>query len=81
MKTQITDGFNRLSSEANQRAMEEKDDKIKKLNDKLDARSQLKNGILITLIGGILLYIAIEVLKNLNVNPPSEKSVERISGN
>ena len=78
MEMQISEGFNKLSKELGDYKTEIKDEKITNLTKKIEQREVLKNGIIVTLIGGILLYLAVEVLKNINVNPPSEKRLEKL---
>ena len=82
METQIGDGFKLMSKEFTDYKSEVKDERIKKLTDQIekgkDKNDYLKNGVIITLIGGTLLYVAVEVLKNLSVNPPSGNSIEKL---
>lgn len=63
MKGQIKDGFDSVKKEIADHTLQGKEDEIKKLNKRLDARDQIKNGVIITLVGGILLAGAIYLLK------------------
>ena len=73
MKKQITEGFRVIRQDISDHITQGKDDEIKKLNKKLDGRDQVKNGVIITLVGGIVLYVAIhlfELLRPIGNLPP-----------
>lgn len=63
MSTQIAKGFKKQEDNFNKYISEGKDNDIKKLNEKLQGRQILERGVLITLIGGILLYVAVGIIK------------------
>ena len=70
MERQISNGFKQISDEAADRALADKTDEIKKLNKKLDARDAVKNGVIITLVGGVLLAVALYALSQLGITAP-----------
>lgn len=73
MGIQIKEGFDDLKKDIAQNILDGKDDEIKKLNKRLDGRDQIKNGVIITLVGGIVLYVAIylfEILRPIGNLPP-----------
>ena len=69
MKTQIADGFKQISGEINLHIIKSNEDEITKLNTKLDRTAQVKDGIIVTLVGGILLAIATVIIYSA-VAPP-----------
>lgn len=85
VKGQIKTGFDDLSSKFTNHIQETKDNKIEKLTSELQSKKKrsdgVKDGIIITLVGGVILFIAVAVLQNLNVNPPTSNQIERIQTN
>ncbi|MCK4500159.1 hypothetical protein KAU11_06650 [Candidatus Babeliales bacterium] len=85
MKGQIKSGFDDLSNKFTNHIQETKDNKIEKLTNEIQSKKKrsdgLKDGIIITLVGGVLLVIAVAVLQNFNVNPPTSNQIERIQTN
>ena len=63
MKVQISDGFREQKRAFEKHILDGKEDEIRKLNKRLDARDQIKNGVIITLVGGIILWLLMEILK------------------
>lgn len=59
MKNQIQEGFRKQSEDLAKFIQSEKDDKIDELNKKLDRRNYVKDGIIITLVGGVFLAAAL----------------------
>ena len=63
MKSQIATGFIEQKRAFEKHILDGKEDEIKKLNKRLDARDQIKNGVIITFIGGTIVWLVVEVLK------------------
>ncbi|NOQ31778.1 MAG: hypothetical protein GQ570_11710 [Helicobacteraceae bacterium] len=63
MRVQVADGFADLKKDINSHIISSKEDEITKLNKKFEAGQQIKSGIIIALVSGILLT-AIGVITN-----------------
>ena len=71
MKEQIAQGFKKQEDNFNKYISETKDTEISKLTKKLEGRDYIKSGIIITLVGGILLYVS-TILIQSSVTPETE---------
>jgi len=65
MKSQISEGFNDIKKEFSNHIEKSQNQKIDELNKKLDAKSSVKNGIIVTLVGGIVLAACLYILQSL----------------
>ena len=63
VKDMVQAGFKDLTKTMADHIEQSKNNKIDELTKKLDGRDYVKNGIIITLVGGIVLYIVIGGLK------------------
>ena len=68
MENQIADGFKNISKDFSDYKLEVKDNRIDNLTKKLDSKNHVKNGIIITLVGGILLAVAFYALSNIGIS-------------
>ena len=62
MKTQLSDGFKQISHDINEHIIKSGESEIANLNKKLDRKAQMKDGVIVTLVGGILLAIASKLI-------------------
>ena len=63
MKTQIQEGFKQQRQDFTQHIIDSERNEVKKLNGRLDARDQVKNGIIITLVGSLAVYAVIRIIE------------------
>lgn len=63
MREQVAEGFADIKKDINLHILSSKEDEISKLNKKFDANQQIKSGIIIALVSGILLT-AVGVITN-----------------
>ena len=63
VKDMVQAGFRDLTKTMADHIEQSKNNKIDELTKKLDGRDYVKNGIIITLVGGIVLYVVIGGLK------------------
>ena len=77
MRAEISKGFKKQEDNFNNYISETKNTEISKLNKKLDTRDYVKNGVIITLVGGFVLWLSIGLAEKYLIPEPKIVYIEK----